>query len=189
MRYSKQEDALFFKRTADLSRRVKRYRSRQQWATRDVFREYRSEVDPPKICYYRHAGFESRFRFFDDRWCLEINPTYLFTSDGEKIHPYHQEYLAKIKSIEGSGAVGGTVVMFADLLRDREGLFADNYPHLGFGRLLEADLNVGIDDRLWAKDDKQKPTEEPVESVVELTETDRSTGEMNLWGNAEEDGT
>ena len=143
------------RRRHDLSPRVKRYRSRQQSAERDVFREYRSKTDPSKIFYYRHVGFEPRFRHFDGRWCLEINPTYLFTSDGEKTHPYNEEYLAKIKSIEGSGAVGGSVVMFASLLRDREGLFADNYPHLGFGNLLDGELDVGIDDKFWSKDDKK----------------------------------
>jgi hypothetical protein len=96
MRYSKDDDALYFKRTADLSPCVKRYRSRQQSTERDVFREYRSKTDPSKIFYYRHVGFEPRFRLFDGRWCLQINPTYLFTSDGEKTHPYNQEYLAKI---------------------------------------------------------------------------------------------
>lgn len=172
MRYSKEDDALYFKKTSDLSPRLKRYRSRQQWAERVVFREYRSKSEPSKIFYYRHVGFEPRFRRFDGRWCLEINPTYLFTSDGENTHPYHEEYLAKIKSIEGSGAVGGTVVMFAWLLRDREGLFADNYPHLGFGKLLEGELDVGIDDRFWSKDDKQKRTDEPVEEAVELADSD-----------------
>lgn len=187
MRFSKEDDALFFKKTADLSRRVKRYRSRQQLTERDVFREYRSEDDPSKLFCYRHVGFEPRFRFFDDRWCLEINPTYLFTSDGENKHSYHEEYLAKIKSIEGSGAVGGSVVMFAALLRDREGLFADNYPHLGFGKLLEADLDVGIDDKLWSKDDKKKLAEQPVEDIVELTDAEK-VGELTLWSELEDDG-
>ncbi len=186
MRYSKEDEALFFKKTPDLSRRVKRYRSRQQHAVRDVFREYRSERDPSKLFCYRHVGFEPRFRFFDDRWCLEINPTYLFTSDGVKKHPYHEEYLAKIKSIEGSGAVGGSVVMFAALLRDREGLFADNYPHLGFGQLLEADLDVGIDDALWSKGDKRTPAEQPVEDVVELTEAE-TNGDLTLWDELEDE--
>lgn len=187
MRYSKEDDALFFKKTADLSRRVKRYRSRQQLTERDVFREYRSEVDPSKLFCYRHVGFEPRFQFFDDQWCLEINPTYLFTSDGENKHPYHEEYLAKIKSIEGSGAVGGSVVMFAALLRDREGLFADNYPHLGFGQLLEADLDVGIDDKLWSKEDRKKRAEQPVDEVVELTDAEKA-GELMLWDGLEDGG-
>ena len=187
MRYNKTDDALFFKKTVDLAPRVKRYRSRQQSAERDVFREYRSKIDPSKIFYSRHVGFEPRFRRFDARWCLQINPTYLFTSDGEKTHPYNQEYLAKIKSIEGSGAVGGSVVMFASLLRDREGLFADNYPHLGFGNLLDAELDVGIDDKLWAKDDNKKPTEQPMEDPIELSDTEARAVEPNLFDVTEDE--
>ena len=80
MRYSKEDEALYFKKTSDLSPRVKRYRSRQQRAERDVFREYRSKTDPSKVFYYRHVGFEPHFRHFDGRWYLEINPTYLFTT-------------------------------------------------------------------------------------------------------------
>jgi len=153
MRYDKDAHLLYFKKTVDLSPRRKAYLSRKHKATRIVFREYRSKKDPSRIAYYRHVGFEPRFRRFDGRWCLEINPTYRFTSDGEQLHPYREEYLSKIKSIEGSGAVGGLVVMFAALLRDREGLFADNYPHLGFGELLGVDMPVGIDDSLWRKRD------------------------------------
>jgi hypothetical protein len=187
MRYSKDDDALYFKKTPDLSPRVKRYRSRQQSAQRDVFREYRSKTDPSKIFYYRHVGFEPRFRHFDGRWYLEINPTYLFTSDGEKTHPYNQEYLAKIKSIEGSGAVGGSVVMFAALLRDREGLFPDNYPHLGFGNLLDGELDVGIDDKLWSKDDKKKLAEAPLEDAVEMTEAELESRIPTLFDALEDD--
>lgn len=181
MRYSKEDDAFYFKKTADLSPRVKRYRSRRHSATRDVFREYRSKTDPAKIFYYRHVGFEPRLRRFEGKWCLEINPTYLFTSDGDTRHPHHEKYLSKIKSIEGSGAVGGSVRMFASLLRDREGLFADNYPHLGFGNLLEGELDVGIDDRLWSKDDKVSRAAEPVDEAVELPESEQGSSMPTLF--------
>lgn len=181
MRYSRDDEALYFKKTADLSPRIIPYRSRKRIAERPVFREYRSDSDPSKIFYYRHVGFEPRFRRFDGKWCLEINPTYLFTSDGQKKHPYHEEYLAKIKSLEGSAAVGGTVVMFASLLRDREGLFADNYPHLGFGNLLEAELEVGINDKLWSNSDKSKPAEQPVDETVVLTEAELQSAMPTLF--------
>lgn len=188
MRYSKDDEALYFKKTADFTRRVKRYRSRQQAAKRDVFREYNGKADPTKIIYYRHVGFEPRFRRFDGKWCLEINPTYLFTSDGDNKHPYHQEYLAKIKSIEGSGAISGSVVMFAALLCDRDGgLFsADNYPHLGFGNLLDAEIDVGIDDKLWSKDDKKKAAEQPVDDAVELTDAELTSGVRTLFDEVNE---
>ena len=152
-----------------------------------MFREYRSKTDPSKVFYYRHVGFEPRFRHFDGWWYLEINPTYLFTSDGEKTHPYNQEYLSKIKSIEGSGAVGGSVVMFAALLRDREGLFPDNYPHLGFGNLLDGELDVGIDDRLWSKDDKKTLAETPLEEPLDMTEAEMASRLPTLFDALEDD--
>ncbi|MBN2133882.1 MAG: DUF4365 domain-containing protein [Sedimentisphaerales bacterium] len=153
MRYDKDANVLYFKKTNDLAPRKKTYKSLRHTTSRVVFREYRAKKDPSRIAYYRHVGFEPRFRRFDGQWCLEINPTYRFTSDGDELHPYREEYLSKIKSIEGSGAVGGLVVMFAALLQDDDSLFADNYPHLGFGRLLGVDLPVGIDDLLWRKRD------------------------------------
>jgi hypothetical protein len=174
MKYDKDGNILYFKKTEDLSPRRKTYKSRKQTATRTVFKEYRSKKDPAKIAYYRHVGFEPRFRRFDGRWCLEVNPTYRFTSDGEEPHPFREEYLSGIKSIEGSGAVGGLVVMFAALLADREGLFADNYPYLGFGGLLGVDLPVGIDDSLWRKRDLMPRSDE---SAMAADERDELAGE------------
>lgn len=179
MRYGKDEDMLYFRKTKDLAPRTKRYRSRQHMTERTVFRDYKSKADPSRIAYYRHVGFEPHFRRFDGKWCLEINPTYLFTTDGEKIHPFHQEYLSKIKSIEGSGAVGGTIVMFAELFRDHEDMFDDNYPHLGFGSLIEAELDVGIDDKLWSKDDSKR-IDDKSQDTIELAESDST--DLLLFG-------
>jgi hypothetical protein len=183
MRYSKDEDAYFYKKTKDLLPKTKNYQSRQHRSQRVVFRAYQSKADPARIAYYRHVGFEPHFKRFDGRWCLEINPTYLFTSDGEKTHSYHQEYLSKIKTIEGSGAVGGCVFMFASLMRDRDGLFAqdDNYPHLGFGGLLESSLDVGINDKLWAQDDTKCRSESPVDESVELTAEELDSKSLTLF--------
>jgi hypothetical protein len=46
---------------------------------------------------------------------------------------------------------------------------------------LEAELDVGIDDKLWAKDDKKQRAQQPVEESVELTETELKTGEITLF--------
>ena len=156
MRATQNKEMLYFKATKDLSPRVKTYMSRQHRTNRDVFKEYRSTSDPSRIWYYRHCGFEPWFKRFDGQWCLQINPTYLFTSDGHQVHPFHADYLSKIKSIEGSGAVGNQVVMYAALLQDRTGLFArsENYPHLGFGDLLSVNLDVGINDHSWSSQGK-----------------------------------
>ena len=87
--------------------------------------------------------------------------------------------------------MGGTVVMFAALLRDRkDDLFADNYPHLGFGSLLGGELDVGIDDKMWAKQDPHTPpAAAPVEDVVELPpEGEGAVDDADLYGEVEEGG-
>ena len=55
-----------------------------------MFKAYPYKSDPTKIAYYRHVGFERRFRFIGDKWYLEITPTYHFTSDGHQVHPFHE---------------------------------------------------------------------------------------------------
>ena len=85
--------------------------------------------------------------------------------------------------------MGGTVVMFAWLLRDREDLYADNYPHLGFGSLLGGELDVGIDDRMWARQDPGvPPAEAPVEEPVELPTEEAADGEPDLYDDVDEEG-
>lgn len=176
MRRDKEEGYYYFKATKDLSARQVSYRSRKKATRRTVFQGYRSKINPDRIAYYRHVGFEPRILRFDGKWCLEINPTYRFTSDGEDLHPFREEYLSKIKSIEGSGAVGGIVVMFAALLADRHDLFARNYEHLGFGNLMGVDMPVGIDDSLWRKRDAQPPQNETddgdIDPISDIARTD-----------------
>jgi len=176
MRYDKDDGYYYFKATDDLSPRQMSYKSRKKATRRTVFQGYRSKTDPERIAYYRHVGFESFILQFDGQWCLQINPTYRFTSDGEELHPFREEYLSKIKSIEGSGAVGGIVVMFAALLADRHGLFDRNYEHLGFGDLLGVEMPVGIDDLLWRKRDTEPPQEEPddgdIDPIADIARSD-----------------
>jgi hypothetical protein len=176
MRYDKDDGYYYFKATDDLSPRQMSYKSRKNATRRTVFQGYRSKADPERIAYYRHVGFEPFILQFDGQWCLQINPTYRFTSDGEELHPFREEYLSKIKSIEGSGAVGGIVVMFAALFADRHGLFARNYEHLGFGDLLGVEMPVGIDDLLWRKRDAEPPQDESddgdIDPITDIARTD-----------------
>lgn len=57
--------------------------------------------------------------------------------------------------------------MFASLLEDQTGLFVTPYPYLGFGELADAEVDVGIDDELWAKKDELQPS-----SQTELEEVE-----------------
>jgi hypothetical protein len=163
MHYLKDAEALYFKAskpvdgTDVLPPRTKSYKSRKVRAKREVFRAYFSKTDPTRVAYYRHVGFERHFRRIDGKWFLEINPTYHYTTDGHDPHPFCEEYLSKIKTIEGNNAVAGLVVMFAALLQDEPSMFWEPYPHLGFGVLERVQLAVGIEDHSWLKRDELQP--------------------------------
>jgi hypothetical protein len=151
------EDCYYFAPTDDLAPRTVRYRSLKQWTSRVVFQGYMSKKDPTRLSYYRHVGFESSFMRFSGSWYLQINPRYVFTVDGKGLHQFREELQATIKTYEGSGAVRGSVVMFAALLQDDPSLFQVRYPHLGFGELLTTSLGVGIEDDLWLHRDELQP--------------------------------
>lgn len=155
------------KDTGELIPKEVTYTSLKQKATRTVFRGYRSKLDPNKVAYYRHQGFKPEFVWLEGQWYLEITPRYVFTVDGREPHPFREEYQSKIKALEGGAAVRNTVVMFASLLQDEAGLFASQYSHLGFGALASTEVEVGIDDELWAKQDELQPS-----SQTELEEVD-----------------
>ena len=169
MKYLKDRKVLYFKATnaedgkTVLPTRKKHYKSRKVKTSRDVFKGYPHKSDPAKIAYYRHVGFERRFRFIGDKWYLEITPTYHFTSDGHQAHPFHEEYLSKIKTFEGNNAVAGAVIMFSALLQDEESLFRQPYRHLGFGQLERVEINVGINDAAWSQRDETQSVQQTSE--------------------------
>ena len=119
MHYLREAEALYFKAskpedgTEILPSAHKFYKSRKKKTSRDVFEAHMSKTDPSRVAYYRHVGFERHFRRIGSEGSgfLEINPTYYYTTDGHEPHPFREEYLSKIKTIEGNNAVGGLVVM------------------------------------------------------------------------------
>ncbi len=155
LRWSKEEHCYHFKPTRNLRPREFTYRSLINETSREVFRHYAKKNAADETAYYRHCGFEGEFRTFGGEWYLQITPRYVFTKDGRELHPYREEYQAKIKTIEGSAAVRGLVVMFAELLRhDDPTLFHSPYPFLGFGELAQATVPVSIDDADWSAGDE-----------------------------------
>lgn len=158
LRWSKDERCYHYRATRDLRDRTVRYKSLQNTVQRDVVRRYAKKKIPDETAYYRHCGFEPAFRRYGGEWFLEITPRYVFTSDGRDLHPYREEYQAKIKAIEGSKAVMGLVIMFASLLSDDNGsLYSTPYPYLGFDGLAETVLDVGINDAEWSSTDEIAP--------------------------------
>lgn len=73
--------------------------------------------DGSHYTYLRHLGFEERFRKYEGTWFLQINPTYLFTSDGKLALWSHAKKLSGIKRLEKNRAVLSQLLLFADLLQ------------------------------------------------------------------------
>jgi hypothetical protein len=113
-----------------------------------VFSAYTSKRTS-RVVAYRHLAFSARFRRHDRQWYLEINPTYLFTSDGREISKRNGEYVGSMKRLERNEAVLGNLRVCADILTREAGLFSGEYPHLSLGGLIEVDLDAGLPDRAW----------------------------------------
>ena len=156
LRFDRSRDYFYFPATHNLKRRAVRYHSLKRVATKTVFQGYSAKKDPSVTAYYRHAAFEGWFRRYTGLWCLEIVPTYRFTQEGHIVHPHYERKLKGIKALEHNLAVLSHVLMWAELLGEREyGLFDHpDYPFLRFGRLLTLDVGAGVYDQGWL------PTEE-----------------------------
>jgi hypothetical protein len=156
----------YFAPTKDLSPRVVPYRSVKESTRRTVFLAYPYTKGDRvgEVAYYRHAAFFGEFRRFDGQWYLAVTPTYFFTSDGYRRHPFYESKLKGIKALEKNATVLGHVVMWATLLRGRDEdddgfFFTPPYPHLRFGKLATFDLPVGIEDATWLPNEVGKVAE------------------------------
>jgi hypothetical protein len=126
------------------------YRSIQRTSKITVISQYSStSKDGRKFERFRHLAFRGQFRLFDDQWCLEITPTYRFTSDGFNLDRFHEENLKGIKRLEGNRAVLSSVLFWAHYLKPRTDMFHGDPPPLQFGDLLSFNCEVGIDDAEW----------------------------------------
>lgn len=146
------EGHYFYAPTPNLFPRRVAYMSNLQKTHRTVFLGYPEKRDSSKMAFYRHSAFEGYFVRHEGIWYLEITPTYRYTSDGQRIHPYSADMLSKMKRLERPQAVHGQVVMWSRLLRDPldGGLFKGEEP-LAFGELVEYELDAGIYDQAWLK--------------------------------------
>jgi hypothetical protein len=143
-----------FGATRDLKPRKIRYFSRVRPAYRTVFEVYTYERSGREYTYYRHLAFSGRFRLHEQRWYLEITPTYVFTMDGWRLHPRHSDFLAGIKLLDRQRAALAQLLLWAHYLQEHGDLPTLPYPFLTFGRLREFTLDVGIDDAAWQARDE-----------------------------------
>lgn len=152
--YSKRKDCFYFRPTEDLGTRRYRYRSQKIKTGRDVFERYTSRKSG-RLAYYRHSAFRSFFKRIDGIWYLEITPTYYFSWDGRRISRYHEDAIKGIKRLERNPAVLGQLLMWAEYLNAPADMFTRPYPFLSFGDLLSFDLDAGINDAIWLKQEEK----------------------------------
>lgn len=134
----------------------------QKTSTRRVVERYFSSKDPKRLLYYRHHAFMGRFRRFENRWFLEITPTYHYTTDGRTESPFREENLSGMKRQEGHASVANNVRFLAYYLSNHD-MFDREYPYLRFGKLLDFGTDFGISDLDWKN--KADPDEETLQSV------------------------
>jgi hypothetical protein len=88
-----------------------------------------------RLAYIRHHAFRPGFRRIDGRWHLEIEPDYLFTSDGRRESRRAAEHLSGIKRLDRNLAVIGQLRMWAHLLTRPPSLLVIEPTLLTFGEL------------------------------------------------------
>ncbi|MEH2329723.1 DUF4365 domain-containing protein [Nostoc sp.] len=168
--FDQKKKCYYFKPTNDLSTRRYYYRSLSKKTHRDVFQPYLKK-NSTEIAYYRHSAFEKQFIRVDSDWFLEITPTYFFTRDGYTKDKFEKEHLSGIKRLEKNPAVFGQVIMWAEyLITPAQGdLFIQNYPFLQFfDQLEEFEIEVGIDDDIWLRNEDDETTALLEESLNDL---------------------
>jgi len=146
--YRKDEDCFMFRPHQDMKPFSIEYEGQRGTSTRQVF-TLRVNQKSGQVSWYRHDAFEGSFKRYDGIWYLEINPTYVYTVDGERVSPYQGEHLSKIKRLERNPDVRRHVLMWASYLGRGEDLISPADPFLAFGDLLSVEVNRGIDDAAW----------------------------------------
>ena len=130
-----------------------RYFAVAKETSREVFRAYNKKNKALRYC--RHSAFRGQFFRFEQRWYLEITPTYYFTSDGLELFKFYEDPLMGIKRLENNGAVRGQFVMWAALLTKTRDLHRPDYPYLSFGEPQEFMVDAGFEDSEWLARDTQ----------------------------------
>ena len=86
----------------------------------------------------------------DERWYLEITPTYHFTSDGYNEDRFREERLKGIKRLERNPAVIANILMWEEYLRRPfPSLYMHEYKLLSFAKLKTLEIDNGIPDEIW----------------------------------------
>jgi hypothetical protein len=155
VRYDREKKCYHFKAIGDRQSRTFEYRNLRSTARRTVVKAYPSKRDVGQVAHWRHAAFKGMFKRLDGIWYLEITPTYHFTSDSRRIHPFYGSLLTGIKRLEHNQNVLSQVLMWAAVLAQPPNLFTMPYPFLTFGQLEKFAVDAGIDDEQWLPQEEE----------------------------------
>lgn len=97
-----------------------RYLGAKQKTRADVVSVYKKSKGEGPVDYVRHHSFVPRFERLADQWYLIINPSYHFTSDGERGLNYPDALLSGKKRLDTNSTVRGQVIMWHRLLSGME---------------------------------------------------------------------
>jgi uncharacterized protein DUF4365 len=155
VRYWPRAECFAFSATLESAPLKSGYRSLSRRSSMTVVAKYSKKARDGRIfTWLRHLGFRRQFRLLEEQWYLEITPTYVFTWDGVHLDRFHEQRLKTIKAIEKNRAVLAAIVFWSDYLKTRQDLlYSSSARKLKFGDLMEAELDVGIDDVAWSSKD------------------------------------
>jgi hypothetical protein len=131
------------------------YQGQKKATSREVVKALKNKKQGHTMGY-RHSAMSAHFNRYGGKWYLEVVPTYRFTQpNGTSTSKYTAEWLSGIKRLERNNALLGQLVMWEDVLvnRDRD-MFVEPYPYLGFGKLMAFSLERGVEDSAWAANDE-----------------------------------
>lgn len=155
---TKQFDLYYFrpqKDRNDLPRSIDlKYNRFGRNSKQNICNRYYRKKEPNVISYFRHLSFEKNFHRLGSDWYLEINPTYLFTHDGFKVHTYYESKLKGKKGLDKAETVFSQVLFWSQILSRDEGMFSKSV--FKFSDISSFAFERGIDDKLWLeKEDKE----------------------------------
>ncbi len=159
VRYSRAHRFYHFTATRKLSDRQYSYLSISKKTKRTVFSGYSKRKDSDQPAFYRHSAFVGKFLKFDDKWYLEISPTYHFTRDGFEDYKFAEDKIKKIKMLELNMAILGQVIMWSQLLKpiqERNLFEPPKTDFIEFGELVKISSEYGINDSTWLPKEAQE---------------------------------
>jgi hypothetical protein len=137
------------------------FRNIRRKTTVTVVNHYlRRSKDGREFPCLRHTAMRGQFRELGGAWYLEIEPTYVFTADGNQKHRFHEDLLAGIKRFERNRAVVSQVMLWGAVLAPERELFETRVRHLGFGPVAELRVDRSIPDKAWGTDEGESDAEE-----------------------------